>query len=187
MINETVDPYNPFLGINGTVSVVDDLSLVKLPEKIKMPEMNGNTDAIIYEASVRDMTSQTGTGITHPRQFLGFVEENKTTKERRTGFSYIKELAPTHVQLLPVFFFGSVDEAYPNIFYNWGYDPMHYRALEGSYSSDPADARTRIEEFSKLVHSLHEAGIRVNLTLSLTMSITKAVSPLKSWCQTIIS
>lgn len=69
MINETVDPYNPFLGINGTVSVVDDLSLVKLPEKIKMPEMNGNTDAIIYEASVRDMTSQTGTGITHPRQF----------------------------------------------------------------------------------------------------------------------
>ncbi|WP_304683528.1 type I pullulanase [Ileibacterium valens] len=165
VINETVDPYNPFLGINGTVSVVDDLSLVKLPEKIKMPEMNGNTDAIIYEASVRDMTSQTGTGITHPRQFLGFVEENKTTKERRTGFSYIKELAPTHVQLLPVFFFGSVDEAYPNIFYNWGYDPMHYRALEGSYSSDPADARTRIEEFSKLVHSLHEAGIRVNLDL----------------------
>lgn len=164
-IQETVDPYNPFLGINGTVSVVDDLSLLKLPKKIKLPEMESNNDAIIYEASIRDMSSQTGTGITHPRQFLGFVEENKTTRDRRTGFSYIKEIAPTHVQLMPVFFFGSVDEAYPNIFYNWGYDPMHYRALEGSYSSDPSDARARVEEFAKVVHDLHEAGIKVNLDL----------------------
>lgn len=164
-ITETVDPYNPFLGINGTVSVVDDIKLLNMPEKIELEPMKSNTDAVIYEASVRDMTSQTGTGITHPRQFLGFVEENDTTKERRTGLSYIKELAPTHVQLMPVFDFGSVDEAYPNIFYNWGYDPMHYRALEGSYSTDPADARARIEEFAELVHGLHKEGIKVNLDL----------------------
>lgn len=164
-ITETVDPYNPFLGINGTVSVVDDVKLLNMPEKIELEPMKSNTDAVIYEASVRDMTSQTGTGITHPRQFLGFVEENDTTKERRTGLSYIKELAPTHVQLMPVFDFGSVDEAYPNIFYNWGYDPMHYRALEGSYSTDPADARARIEEFAELVHGLHKEGIKVNLDL----------------------
>lgn len=163
--NETVDPYNPFLGVNGKVSVVDDVKLLEMPEKVEMDHSGTNTDAIIYEASIRDLSSQTGTGITQPKKFLGFTEENDTTKARRTGFSYIKEIAPTHVQILPVFEFGSVDEEYPNIFYNWGYDPMHFRALEGSYSTDPATARTRMEEFAKVVHDLHAAGMKVNLDL----------------------
>lgn len=163
--NETVDPYNPFLGVNGTVSVVDDVALLDLPEKIPMDHSGSNTDAIIYEASIRDLSSQTGTGILHPRKFPGFTEENETTRSRNTGFSYIRNLGVTHIQIMPVFDFGSVDEEYPNIFYNWGYDPMHFRALEGSYSVDPASARTRIEEFAKVVHDIHAAGMKVNLDL----------------------
>ena len=85
-----------------------------------LPRMNGYCDAIIYETSVRDFTMQSGIGIHDPGTFRGFVEENKVTKAMETGFSYLKSLGITHVQLMPVFDFGSVDEIYPRIFYNWG-------------------------------------------------------------------
>lgn len=162
---ETVDPYNPFIGLNNTRSIVDDFSLLDLPEKIKLPAQNSHTDAIIYEASIRDMTSWAGCGVSEPRTFAGFVEENEITKTRLTGFSYLKTLGITHVQLMPVFKIGSVDEKYPHIYYNWGYDPMHYRALEGSYSLDPEDPRSRVEEFTSLVETLHANGMKVNLDL----------------------
>ena len=127
--------------------------------------MKSNCDAIIYEASIRDMTSQTGIGVTYPKKFKGFTQENAITKEKQTGFSYLKSLGITHVQLLPVFDFGSVDEIYPDHFYNWGYDPVQYRALEGSYAIDSKNASHRLVEFAQLVQNCHKAGIRVNLDL----------------------
>ena len=47
--------------------------------------------------------------------------------------------------------------------YNWGYDPLNYNVPEGSYSTDPYNPATRIEEFKQMVLSLHKAGIRVIL------------------------
>lgn len=162
---ETADPYSPFLGTNGLYSVVDDLRLLDLEDKVPVPAMNSSTDAIVYEVSVRDMSSQTGTGIPHPKTFIGFTEENDLSKERRTGFSYIKELGVTHLQFMPVFDFGSTDERYPSIYYNWGYDPMHYRALEGSYCLDPAHPRERILEFRRMINKIHKEGMKVNFDL----------------------
>ena len=177
--NECVDPYNPYLGVNGSYSEVINPDLVHLPQKVDLQPLESNTDAIIYEASVRDMTSQTAIGVTHPKKFLGFVEENKTTQSRNTGLSYIKSLGVTHVQLLPVFKFGSVDEKFPNIFYNWGYDPIHHRALEGSYSSDPNDPICRVEEFAQMVHDLHANHLRVNLDLVFNHVYEKENYPLE--------
>ena len=159
------DPYTCFSGPNGQYSVIVDPKSLKLPKKVKLKPMDSECDAIIYEASIRDMTSQTGIGVSHPKKFVGFTEENEITKAHNTGFSYLKSLGVTHVQLMPVFDFGSVDEVYPNIFYNWGYDPVQYRCLEGAYSLDPKNAKLRIEEFANLVHDCHKAGIRVNLDL----------------------
>ena len=65
----------------------------------------------------------------------------------QTGFSYLKSLGITHVQLMPVMDFGSVDEIYPLLHYNWGYDPVQYRVFEGSYSSEPNNPYSRIFEF----------------------------------------
>lgn len=163
--NEIVDPYTSFSGPNAQYSVVYDKELLDLPEKLELPPMKSNCEAIIYEASVRDMTSQNDIGVDNPRKFKGFTEENEATRAKNTGFSYIRSLGVTHVQLLPVCDFGSVDEVYPNIFYNWGYDPVQYRCLEGSYSTDPKDARARILEFAYLVQKCHKAGLRVNLDL----------------------
>ena len=47
--------------------------------------------------------------------------------------------------------------------YNWGYDPLNYNVPEGSYSTNALCPLTRISEFKQMVHSLHNAGIRVIL------------------------
>ena len=177
--DQFIDPYSSFCGMNGKYSYVIDEAHLDLPKKIKLEPLESNTDAIIYEASVRDMTSQTGIGVTHPKKFVGFVEENKTTKSRNTGFSYIKSLGITHIQLMPVFDFGSVDERYPNIFYNWGYDPVNHRCLEGSYSMEPRDPLCRVKEFAYLVQQCHKNGIRVNLDLVFNHVYEKENYPLE--------
>ena len=163
--NEIVDPYTSWSGPNGKYSEIVDVTKLKKIPRISLTPLDNNTDAIIYEASIRDMTSQAGIGVTNPKTFLGFVEENYQTQIRNTGFTYIKSLGVTHIQLMPVFDFGSVDEIYPGIFYNWGYDPVQYRCLEGYYSTDPKDPCSRVLEFATMVKKCHEAGIRVNLDL----------------------
>ena len=50
--------------------IVDPKSL-KLPKKVKLKPMDSECDAIIYEASIRDMTSQTGIGVSHPKKICG--------------------------------------------------------------------------------------------------------------------
>lgn len=46
--------------------------------------------------------------------------------------------------------------------FNWGYDPVHYMAPEGSYATDP-DGCARVEEFRQMVQSLHGLGLKVVL------------------------
>jgi len=46
--------------------------------------------------------------------------------------------------------------------FNWGYDPKHFNAPEGSYSSNP-DGVARIIEMRAMNQSLHEVGLRVVL------------------------
>ena len=44
--------------------------------------------------------------------------------------------------------------------YNWGYDPQHYAAPEGSYATDPEGA-TRTREYRDMVSGLNKQGLRV--------------------------
>ena len=46
--------------------------------------------------------------------------------------------------------------------FNWGYDPHHFAAPEGSYATDP-DGETRIVEMRAMNQALHEMGLRVVL------------------------
>ncbi|MEG0842279.1 MAG: type I pullulanase [Erysipelotrichaceae bacterium] len=160
--NEALDPYGIASNANHKCSAIVDRSKIK-SKQYPLPELKSYCDAIIYEASVRDFTIQKNMGVSHPGTYLAFVEENEETKKKMTGFSYLKSLDITHVQLLPVLDFGSVDENYQDKFYNWGYDPVQYFCLEGSYASDANNPYSRILEFSKLVEECHKAGIRVNL------------------------
>lgn len=159
---DCIDPYGVASTSNSQRSIIIDPQKVKVKD-YPLKAMKSACDAIVYECSVRDLTMQRGIGVNHPGTFLGFCEENPLTQEMGTGFSYLKSLGITHVQLMPVLDFGSVDENYPSLFYNWGYDPVQWLCLEGSLASDASNPYARIFEFIKLVETCHKHQMRVNL------------------------
>jgi len=163
-LTETPDIYARCVGINGGRGMIFDPQKTN-PENWKLdkgPRLNSFTEAIIYETHVRDFSINENSGITNKGKYLGFTEENTKTKNGvPTGLAHLKELGITHVHLLPVSDFCTVDEEKPNEKYNWGYDPQHFNALEGSYSTNPSDGTVRIKEFKRLVKSLHDNGIGV--------------------------
>ena len=115
--------------------------------------------------------------------YKAFTEEHTTLfgdGEHSTGLDYLKELGVTHVQLMPVYDYGSVDESNDEEF-NWGYDPENYNVPEGSYATDTEDGAVRIREFKEMVQSLHKNGFRVimdvvyNHMYSLESNLNKAV------------
>ena len=118
--------------------------------------------AIIYESHVRDFTIHESINASFPGKYKSFTEVGLTTKEgNKAGFDYLNDLGITHVQLLPVFDFGGVDENKPNKLYNWGYNPEQYNVPEGWYSTEPNDPYTRINELKELVDNLHKNNLRV--------------------------
>jgi pullulanase len=162
---EAVDPYARAVGVNGLRAMVVDLRDTDPPgwRKDRRPPFTQPTDAVIYEAHVRDMTIDRASGAKLRGKFLGLAERGTRGPGRvRTGLDHLVELGVTHVHLLPVFDFGSIDEADARRRqYNWGYDPVNYNVPEGSYATDARDGVTRIREFKQLVKALHDRGIRV--------------------------
>lgn len=161
-VTTTDDPYSTATTINGVRSVIEDVDNIKPADFIKMSAFTKPTDAIIYEAGVRDLTADKNANVKHPGQFLGLTQEGtKTDTGYPTGLDYLKKLGVTHVQFLPMYDFGSIDEAHPSNAYNWGYDPVNYNVPEGSYSSKPADPAARILEMKEMINALHKQGLRV--------------------------
>jgi pullulanase len=158
-----VDPYAKGSTQNGEWSVVVNFNAFPAsPWLRKSPSLKQYTDAIIYETSIRDMTSDRSTKIVHKGRFLGLTEANvKTDNGRSLGLDHLIQLGITHVQLLPIYDFKTVDEKDPNRFYNWGYDPAQYFVPEGSYASELDDPYSRIRDLKLLVSTLHEHNIGV--------------------------
>ena len=157
------DPYAKGSTQNGRESVVVDFSDLKVDFKREcLPVMESYTDAIIYEGHVRDLTIHPGTNIKSKGTFKGLAETGRTTKGGHpAGLDYIASLGVTHVQLLPIYDYGSVDETNPMSGYNWGYDPVQYFVPEGSYASKLSDPLSRIEDCKNMVAAFHKKGIRV--------------------------
>lgn len=172
-----VDPYATAVGLNGNkgalISMDDIGTIPSVWNPNNKPELKNPEDSIIYEMHIRDFTIDANSGVDADKRgkFLGAAETgtvyhdtNGTTDSSvKTGIDHLKELGVTHVHLLPVFDFGSVDESNttdPNN-RNWGYDPKNYNAVEGSYSTNPGDPKVRIKEFRQMIEAMHDAGIRV--------------------------
>ena len=132
----------------------------------KIPNFKSREDAIIYEAHVRDFTSDKAISAELKHQFGTFA----AFAER---LDYLKDLGVTHIQLLPVLSYYFVNElqngkrlaayASSDSNYNWGYDPQNYFSLTGMYSENPSDPAKRIEEFKNLVAAIHAHGMGVIL------------------------
>ncbi len=164
--SETCDPYGRTTSVNGKRSMVVNPTVTNPPgwENDRSPAFSGRyTDYVIYELHLRDISANPASGILAKGKYLGLAQTGSKTKSGfPTGLDHIRALGVTHVHLLPVFDFGSVDEANPNRHpYNWGYDPVNFNVPDGSYATDPYDGSVRIREFKQLVQALHRNGLGV--------------------------
>ena len=152
------------VSINGQKAAIIDFAKTN-PEgwdSDVRPAMPDPTDIVVYETHLRDFTMSPNSGIDHKGKFLALTEESP--------LNYLRELGITHLQILPMFDYGSIDETKTmansqeptaNSQYNWGYDPVNYNVPEGGYSTNPADPACRIREAKQMIQALHKAGIRV--------------------------
>lgn len=151
------DPYGRAAGANGLRSMVVNLESTdpagwKADKKWKQTNLNTS----IYELHVKDYSFHAGSGVSekHRGKYLAFTEEGRAKE-------HLKKLGITHVHLLPIYDYASVDETGSEMQFNWGYDPQNYNVPEGSYSTDCYNGKVRIGEVKQMVQALHQAGIGV--------------------------
>ncbi|MGH8030523.1 MAG: DUF3372 domain-containing protein, partial [Arenimonas sp.] len=189
--NRVTDPYSASLGADSHRSVVIDFADPALAPPgwadDRAPRaIESNPDLTVYELHVRDFsTSDASVPAAHRGKYLAFAEPDSI------GMRHLRSLAAagvTDVHLLPVFDLATVPETgcvTPSIAavgagdreapatataqaaqrdcFNWGYDPLHFNAPEGSYASDAHVGATRIRELRTMVAALHRAGLRVGM------------------------
>ncbi|MBW6477854.1 MAG: type I pullulanase [Bacteroidales bacterium] len=162
---EVPDPYARAVGVNGNRGMIVDLASTN-PEGWEIddrPELSSFADMVIWEIHMRDFSIHPSSGIKNRGKYLAFTETGTSSPEgHKTGIDHLVELGISHVHLLPVYDFYTIDETrLDEPQFNWGYDPKNYNVPQGSYSTDPFDGNVRIREFKKMVQSLHNHGIRV--------------------------
>ena len=165
---ETGDPYARAAGVNGVRSMIVDLARTAPSgwERDVRPTIPPAQRAV-WEVSVRDFSQDAASGV-RPAwrgKYMAFTQQGTTLHGdgiHPTCLNYLKRLGVKYVQLMPIFDFGSVDEAKPLLRqYNWGYDPTNFNVPEGSYSTDPTRGEVRIRECREMIAALHAAGIWV--------------------------
>jgi pullulanase len=187
--NRVTDPYALSLGTDSRrtwIGTLDDPATI--PEgwanRARVARVRHATDMVIYELHVRDFSiGDPGVPEGSRGKYLAFAEKDTA------GVRHLRALSAaglTDVHLLPVFDIASVPEtgcvtpapsgppdgeqqqalvrktAAIDCF-NWGYDPQHFTAPEGSYASDPADGAVRVREFRRMVMALNAMDLRVGM------------------------
>jgi pullulanase len=187
--NFVTDPYSISLSADSKLSYIADLDDANLkpenwdssafPTKVK-----NQTDMVIYELHVRDFSiNDDSVSKKNQGKYLAFTEFNSNGMKHLSALS---KAGLSDVHLLPVFDIATIPEkncVTPIIqgkpdsetqqaavaasaakdCFNWGYDPYHFNAPEGSYASDAENGATRILEFRKMVMALHQQGLRVGM------------------------
>lgn len=162
----TADPYAKACGINGRRSMAVNLSRTN-PEGWEEDQTPEKTEEnIIYELHVKEFSWDSDGGF--PKEYRGkykaFLCDDTTLNSdgiHKTGCAYLKDLGVTHIQIMPMYDYGSVDEAGRDEEFNWGYDPVNYNVPEGSYATDAWHGEVRIREMKEMIQALHRQGFRV--------------------------
>ena len=165
-LEETAGVAAKAVGVNGMRGAVIDWADTD-PEgwsEDRSPEIKPS-DIIVYELQHRDFSIHDNSGVSNKGKYLALTEEGTRNPDGlATGIDHLKELGVTYIQLLPSTDFATIDETrLEDNQYNWGYEPLNYNAVEGSFSTDPYNPTTRIKEFKQMVQALHKAGFRVIL------------------------
>jgi pullulanase/glycogen debranching enzyme len=184
----TTDPRSQFVNLaDADLKPADWDGLTKPalnPEDIVIYETHIR-DFSINDTSVTD-SAHRGTYLA----FTYDGRDDADDRAKSNGMDHLQKLQAaglTHIHLLPTFDIASVPEnsvprsVSPNPTgyardsdqpqsivgagratdgFNWGYDPYHYGAPEGSYASDP-DGAARVREFRAMVKALSDNELRV--------------------------
>ena len=202
--NRVTDPYSLSLTTDSRRSFLADLNTPALKPAgwdagARRGRVVATTDVVIYELHVRDFSiGDASVSARNRGKYLAFTEG------RSLGMQHLRRLAQagmTDVHLLPVFDLASVPEqgcttpAVPvapadsdaqqaavmkraaTDCFNWGYDPFHFNAPEGSYASDAADGAVRVREFRAMVQALHRAGLRVGMDMVYNHTVASGQDP----------
>ncbi len=202
--NRVTDPYALSLTTDSQRSVVIDLDAADtqpagwhqtaLPTRVSHP-----VDMVIYELHVRDFSiGDASVSAPHRGKYLAFTESGSR------GMQHLQSLSKagvTDVHLLPVFDLATVPErgcTTPTVpdappdspaqqaavmqqaatdCFNWGYDPWHFTAPEGSYATDRSDGITRVREFRAMVQALHRANLRVGMDMVYNHTTASGQAP----------
>ena len=191
--NVVTDPYSTTLTTDSTRSVAVDLADPRLaPEQwatTRAPAVRNDSARSIYELHLRDFSAADGTV---PPELRGTYRA--FTVAGSAGVRHLAELARAGmntIHLLPTFDIATIPEhrgsqRHPDIpdgahpasadqqaaiaevadhdAYNWGYDPLHWGAPEGSYATEGhQDGGARVVEFREMVGALHDLGLQVVL------------------------
>ncbi len=162
----SADPYAKACGINGARSMAVDLRKTDPKGWAEDHAPEKGPEQIIYELHVKEFSWDPSGGFPeeYRGKYLAFTCADTTLGGdgiHPTGLRYLKDLGVTHVQIMPAYDYGSVDESGGDEEFNWGYDPVNYNVPEGSYSTDPERGEVRIREMKEMIQSLHRQGFRV--------------------------
>ncbi|MBM6855375.1 type I pullulanase [Mediterraneibacter glycyrrhizinilyticus] len=162
----SADPYAKACGVNGERSMAVNLSRTDPEGWERDCAPQAGPERIIYELHVKEFSWDASGGF--PEEYRGkykaFTCPGTTLYNdgiHPTGLDYLQDLGVTHVQIMPAYDYGSVNEAGEETEFNWGYDPVNYNVPEGSYSTDPARGEVRIREMKEMIQALHAKGFRV--------------------------
>ena len=191
--NIVTDPYSTALTTDSTRSVAVDLADPRLSPKqwaeTPAPAVRNDSARSIYELHLRDFSAADETV---PPELRGTYRA--FTVAGSAGVRHLAELTQAGmntIHLLPTFDIATIPEhrgsqrspripvgAHPasadqqaavaevadDDAYNWGYDPLHWGAPEGSYATEGhQDGGARIVEFREMVGALHDLGLQVVL------------------------
>lgn len=202
--NRVTDPYSISLTTDSKRSYIADLEdpMLAPPGWATHPRpapAASNVDMAIYELHVRDFSLGDVTVPAADRgRYMGFTHGDSAGMRHLRA---LREAGLTDIHLLPVFDIATIPEANciaPEIpraapdslaqqaavqvaaardCFNWGYDPYHFNAPEGSYASDSADGAVRIREFRSMVQALHAQGLRVGMDVVYNHTTTSGQAP----------
>jgi pullulanase-type alpha-1,6-glucosidase len=188
--NQVTDPYSTALTTNSARSVMVDLADPALAPAgwsgTRAPAIAQAEDRNVYELHVRDFSIGDETVPAAERgTYLAFTRPDSAGMQH---LRRLADAGLNTVHLLPAFDIATIEErraaqrtpacdlaALPPAStdqqacvdavrgadgFNWGYDPLHYTAPEGSYATDPGGTR-RTVEFRRMVQGLNGAGLQV--------------------------
>lgn len=158
-----LDPYGKSCTTNFTANYVIDLARTY---QMKHDYVH-HSDPIIEELSIRDITSLKNGGT---------FKDLSLSVDENYGLGYLKTIGFNHLQLMPVYGFGGVNEETKED-YNWGYNPMSYFSISNYLTKDHHNPLGGINELKELIDITHSLNIGVVLDVVFNHVYNAAIFP----------